>query len=65
MGPIGPSLVIKPQAPKLIYFSKTFCTVQKSIKFGLIQALGFKDQITGWEVIDVLLLILYKKQQKY
>ena len=65
MGPIGPSPVIRPQAPKLIYFCIKFGTVQKPINFGLIWALGFKDRITGWEVIDVLLLILYKKQQKY
>ena len=46
-GLIGPNLVISPQAPKLIHFSKKFCTLQKSIRFHSIQALGFEDRTTG------------------
>ena len=43
----------------LYIFPKYFvATVQKSIKFGLIRALGFKDWFTGWKVIDILLSIL-------
>ena len=60
--PISPSLVNYKAlgAPKLIYFSKNFvANVQKSIKFGLIQAaLGFKDRITGWEVIGCFTLVI-------